>query len=69
MRSGRTDPPTRAEIRLTGLKTIAGKTTNDEKFLKTLICRERKTSEQIPEEYKEHKAQSSTRFDVVSYDD
>ena len=53
----------------TDLKTIAGKTTNDQKFLKTLVCIERKTSEQIPAEYKEDKKQSSTRFGVVSSDD
>ena len=53
----------------TDLKTIAGETTNDEKLLKTLVCIERKTMEQIPEEYKGYTKRSSTRFGVVFYDD
>ena len=53
----------------TDLKTIAGETTNDEKLLKTLVCIERKTLEQMPEEYKEYKNHLSTRFGVVLYDD
>ena len=53
----------------TDLKTIAGETTNDEKLLKTLVCIERKTMEQIPEEYKGYKKHLSTRFGVVFYDD
>ena len=38
----------------TDLKTILGETTNDEKLLKTVVCIERKTMKQIPEEYKEY---------------
>ena len=54
----------------TDLKTIAGETTNDEKLLKTLACIERKTLEQMPEEYRqEYKNHLSTRFGVVFYDD
>ena len=53
----------------TDLKTIAGETTNDEKLLKTLVCIEQKTLEQMPEEYKEYKNHLSTRFGVVFYDD
>ena len=53
----------------TDLKTIAGETTNDEKLLKTLECIERKTMEQIPEEYKVYPKHLSTRFGVVFYDD
>ena len=52
----------------TDLKTIAGETTNDEKLLKTFVCIERKTLEQMPEEYKEYKNHLSTRFRVVFYD-
>ena len=36
----------------TDLRTIAKETTDDEKLLKTLVCLERRTLEQIPEEYK-----------------
>ena len=46
----------------TDLKTIAGETTNDVKLLKTLVCLERRTYEQIPEEYREYKKNLSTRF-------
>ena len=53
----------------TYLKTIAGETTNDEKVLKTLVCIERKTMEQIPEECKVYTKHLSTRFGVVFYDD
>ena len=53
----------------TDLKTIAGETTNDEKLLKTLVCIEQKTMEQIPEEYKGYTKHLSTRFGVVFYDD
>ena len=53
----------------TDLKTIAGETTNDEKLLKTLVCIERITMEQIPEEYKGYTKYLSTRFSVVFYDD
>ena len=53
----------------TDLKTIAGETTNDEKLLKTLVCLERRTYEQRPEEYREYKKNLSTRFGVVFYDD
>ena len=50
------------------IKTIGG-TTNDEKFLKTLVCKETKTLKQIPEEYKEHRKHLLTRFGVVFFDD
>ena len=53
----------------TDLKTIATETTNDEKLLKTLVCLERRTLEQIPDEYKTYYKQLSTRFGVVFYDD
>ena len=53
----------------TDLKTIAWETTNDEKLLKTLVCIEQKTMEQIPEEYKGYTKHLSTRFGVVFYDD
>ena len=53
----------------TDLRTIAKETTNDEKLLKTLVCLERKTLEQIPEEYKPYQKQLPTRFGVVFYDD
>ena len=59
-----------AEQKLTtDLKTIATETTNDEKLLKTLVCLERRTSEQIPEEYKPYQKQLSTRSGVVFYED
>ena len=51
------------------LKTIATETTNNEKLLKTLVCVERSTLEQIPDDYKQHSKQLSTRFGVVFYDD
>ena len=53
----------------TDLRTIAKETTDDEKLLKTLVCLERRTLEQIPEEYKAYQRQLSTRFGVVFYDD
>ena len=53
----------------TDFKTNAGETTNDKKLLKTIVCIERKTIEQIPEEYERHTKQLSTRFGVVFYDD
>ena len=53
----------------TDLKTIATETTNDEKSLKTLVCLERRTLEQIPDEYKRYQKQLSTRFGVVIYED
>ena len=46
------------------MKTIAGETTNDENLLKTLVCIERKTMEQIPKEYKGYTKHLSTRFGV-----
>ena len=54
---------------VTDLKPIAGETTNNEKLLKTLVCIERKTMEQTPEEYKGSTKHLSTRFGVVFYDD
>ena len=53
----------------TDLRTIAKETTNDENLLKTLVCLERRTLEQIPEEYKGYQKQLSMRFVVVIYDD
>ena len=53
----------------TDLRTIADETTNDEKLIKTLVCLERRNYEQIPEEYKEHHKNMSTRFGVVFYND
>ena len=53
----------------TDLRTIAKETTDDEKLLKTLVCLERRTLEEIPEEYKAYQRQLSTRFGVVFYDD
>ena len=53
----------------TDLKTIAIETTNDEKLLKTLVCLERRTLEQIPDDYKPYHEKLSTRFGVVFYDD
>ena len=53
----------------TDLRTIAKETTDDEKLLKTLVCLERRTLEQVPEEYKTYQRQLSTRFGVVFYDD
>ena len=53
----------------TGLKTVAGETTNEEKLFKTVVCIERNTMEQIPEEYKGYTKHLSTRFSVVFYDD
>ena len=52
----------------TDLRTIAKETNNDQKLLKTLVCLERRTLEQIPEEYKAYQRQLSTRFRVVFYD-
>ena len=53
----------------TDLRTIADETTNDEKLFKTLVCLERRSYEQIPDEYKEHHKNMSTRFGVVFYND
>ena len=53
----------------TDLRTIAKETTDDEKLLKALVCLERRTLEQIPEEYKAYQRLLSTRFGVVFYDD
>ena len=53
----------------TDLKTIATETTNDEKLLKALACLDRRTLEQIPDDYKPYSKQLSTRFGVVFYDD
>ena len=53
----------------TGLKTISKETTNDEKLIKTLVCLERQTPNQIPEEYQSYKKNLSTRFGVNFYDD
>ena len=53
----------------TNLKTIDTQTTNDERLLETLMCQERKTLEQITDEYKPYQKHLSTRFGVVFYDD
>ena len=53
----------------TDLRTIADETTNDGKILKTMVCFERRSYEQTPEEYKEYHKNLSTRFGVVFYDD
>ena len=53
----------------TDLRTIADETTNDEKLIKTLVCLERRSYEQIPDEYKERHKNMSTRFGVVFYND
>ena len=53
----------------TDLKTIAMETTNGDKLLKTLICLEGKTINQIPEESKQYTKDRSTRFGVMFYDD
>ena len=53
----------------TDLRTITKETTDDEKLLKTLVCLERRTLEQIPEEYKAYQRQLSTSIGVVFYDD
>ena len=53
----------------TDTKTIVTGTTNDEKLLKTLVCLERRTLEQTPDDYKPYHKQLSTRFGVVFYDD
>ena len=53
----------------TDLRTIADEITNDEKLLKTLVCLEIRSYEQIPEEYKEHYKNISTRFGFVFHND
>ena len=56
----------------TDLKTIATETTNDGKFLKylkTLVCLDRRSIEQIADEYKAYQKKRLTRLGVVFYDD
>ena len=53
----------------TDVRTIVDKTTKDDKLLKTLVCLERQNPETLPDEYKDHKKNLSTRFWVVFYDD
>ena len=53
----------------TDLKMIAMETSNNDKLLKTLFCLERKTTVQIPDEYKQNTKNLSTRFRVTFYDD
>ena len=53
----------------TDLRTIADETTNDEKLIKTLVCLEKRSYEQIPDEIKDHHKNMSTRFKVVFYND
>ena len=50
------------------LKTIATETTKDEKFLKA-VCLERRSIDQIPEEYSQYRKQLSRRFGVVFFED
>ena len=52
----------------TDLTTIGDETTNDEKILKLLVCLERRSFDQILEEYKEYKQNLSTKFGVVFFD-
>ena len=54
---------------ISDLKTFVTETTNEEKLLKTLVYLERRTSEQIFDDYKPYKKQLSTRFVVVFYED
>ena len=49
----------------TDIKMIATETTNDHKILKTLVCLERQTTTQIPDEYKQCIKNSSARFGVM----
>ena len=53
----------------TDLKMNAMETRNDNKLPKTIVCLERKTTTQIPEEYKQYTENLSTRFVVMFYDD
>ena len=53
----------------TDLQTIATETSNDKKLLKKLVCLERRTLEQIHDQYKPYQKQLTTRFGVVFYDD
>ena len=55
------------QIFSTDLRTIADETTNDENLL-TLVCLERVNLEQIPDEYKDHKKNISSRFGVLFND-
>ena len=45
---------------LTDLRTTADETTDVEKLIKTLVCLEKRSYEQIPDEYKEHHKNMST---------
>ena len=49
-------------------KATATETTNDEKLLKTSVCLERRTIDQILEQNSQNQQQLSTLFDVVFYD-
>ena len=51
------------------LKIIATETTNDGKLLKTSVCLERRSIDQIPEEYRQYQKQLSIRFGVVFFED
>ena len=53
----------------TDLNTIITQTTNDENLLKPLVCLERRTIEQFPNEYEPYQKQLSATFGVVFYDD
>ena len=53
----------------TDLKTIATETTKDEKLLKTLVCLQRRSIDQIPEEYSQYRNQLSIGFGVVFLED
>ena len=52
----------------TDSKPIAMEPTNDDKPLKTLVCLESKTINQIPEKFKQYTKNLSTRFGVMFYD-
>ena len=53
----------------TDLQLLVTETTNDPILLKTLVCLERQQHELIPEEYKMHRKQLSSRFGLVFIED
>ena len=53
----------------TNLRTIADETTNDQTLIKTLVCLERRSYEQIPDEYKDHHKNMSTLLGKVFNND
>ena len=52
----------------TDLRTFADETANDDKLIKSPVCLERRSYEQIPEEYREYHKNLSTRVGVEIYD-